>query len=242
MKIFKKKGNSSRKKIKNLQTNPEKKKTILAGWMHYNHATEKYVTVRVNKGGGIRNIDFSLDAGRFDILASLKAVFFPQGENCHGHLSTMHVSLGDFTGKVISGNQFSLEHYIKEHKLSKVRLYILTKEYETIKEEEDSDDSLDLCFDFDHEPQTSKNINKDKEDAERPPIEPVVTDPLPSTSSLIGSTEQRKQLKEEQTDQYEESLLIDQAKSRRKDLKEARAVAIFMLTTVPQLCMTGLAL
>jgi hypothetical protein len=96
---------------------PEKKKVVQAGWMHFDQSKKKYITMRLNKGGGTRNIEVAIDADRLDIIDAVKAVFFPEHENCHGKLADMYISLGDFTGKEISCNTFTLNQYIKDHKL-----------------------------------------------------------------------------------------------------------------------------
>lgn len=72
------------------QKTPEKKKVVQAGWMHYDQSKKKYM--RLNKGGGTRNTEVSVDAHTLDIIDAVKSVLFPEHENCHGKRADMYVS------------------------------------------------------------------------------------------------------------------------------------------------------
>ena len=56
----------------------------------------------------------------------MKLVFFPEGKSVFGYASRMKMSQGDFKYEEITDWDFSLMNYVKLHKLSKVRLYLLT--------------------------------------------------------------------------------------------------------------------
>ena len=62
-------------------------KTITLGWMHYIRSKHKYISVRSSNGGGSRNVIISPDTKIFEILVTLKELFFPNGKSCHGRCS-----------------------------------------------------------------------------------------------------------------------------------------------------------
>ena len=125
----------------------------------------------------------------------MKLVFFPEGKSVFGNASRMKMSLGDYKYEEITDGDFTLMNYVKLHKLSKVRLYLLTKsvdDIENIFESSDSEEELRPAF---HE--------------------------HGHTSSLIGSVSERSNLRQQQDVEYLQSLTKDQEKEneKRKELQ-----------------------
>lgn len=55
-------------------------KKVQIGWMLYNEHQQRYAAVRMSKGGGIRDIDMSLEANIEMILNTASSIFFPDGK------------------------------------------------------------------------------------------------------------------------------------------------------------------
>ena len=62
-----------------------KQKSIMAAvdfsWQHYNENKQKFVTVAISNGGGIRKHSFSRTTLLNDVFEHMKGVFFPKGRN-----------------------------------------------------------------------------------------------------------------------------------------------------------------
>ncbi|XP_057311866.1 uncharacterized protein LOC130649582 isoform X2 [Hydractinia symbiolongicarpus] len=234
----------SLKKRRNFST-----KNVTFGWMHFDAVKNRYVSVRLSKGGGTRNTYFSNDSGMTDLLEFGKTLFFPNGCSIHGHLSDMVVHLGNYKGDIIMDEDFKLANYIYDNKLSKTRLYLLTKvknKIQALLEElrspiipvtDDSDNS-------DHEEKTVIDIDKTtSERTRRETSRPIrfrhsigspnlssLTSSLSTTEDkeqsssggLIGSTEDRERLRQEINDAYQQSLEIDQRKENQKEQEEIK--------------------
>lgn len=83
--------------------------------------------VRESTGGGQREMAISTTATQDEILTILIDLFFPNGNSTRGESSEMDFFLENFQGEVISGDGFTLGNYINTNKLSKPRLYLLSK-------------------------------------------------------------------------------------------------------------------
>ena len=166
-------------------------------------------------------------------LSTCKELFFPEGISKFGKLSNMDVKLGNFKREVIEDvYAFNLANYIKANKLTKIRLYIMTKKLspsQFIKSmsstvnvsdsDEDSDDSfLDficsdrtirckLCTEVVTVHQTSSNDLPESNLAEFSPITTEL-----SISQLTGSSTERTKLLSEIDQAYQEYLKADQLK------------------------------
>ena len=167
----------------------EKKTTrkVSIGWQHFDENQNRYVLVRLGRGGGTRDISISIDSTKDDVLKETLDIFFPKGDSIFGNASTMKFTLGNFKGDEIKHEGFSLAAYIMKHKLSKVRIYLLSKVEEgnrTISLS-DSEDDLPIAF-------ASRN-----EEAQ-------------SSSILLGSSSEIKNILEQQDKEFRESLLFDQ--------------------------------
>lgn len=91
--------------------------------MHFNDKENRYIAVHMAKGGGMREVSFPIQATSADMMDEIKIFFFPDGMSVFGRTNAMTVKLGNFSCQEIN-KEFTLERYIEEHKLSKVRLYI----------------------------------------------------------------------------------------------------------------------
>ena len=114
------------KKAKGMEAKVKTRKVKLA-WQHYNEETKRYVMVRESTGGGEREMSMSTTADVPQILSILIDLFFPNGVSSRGQSSDMDFYLGNFQCEVICDDDFSLGNYINVNKLSKPRLYLLSK-------------------------------------------------------------------------------------------------------------------
>ena len=151
-KLPRKKSKSKSKGENTTEIKEDPKKThrkISIGWQHFDKVKNKYISVRLSKGGGSRDISVPINSTRPDISEQMKLVFFPEGKSVFGNASRMKMSLGDYKYEEITDGDFTLMNYVKLHKLSKVRLYLLTKsvdDIENIFESSDSEEELRPCF------------------------------------------------------------------------------------------------
>lgn len=53
----------------------EKMRKVLLGWLHFDEEKQAFVSVRTNKGGGTRDVDIKLNAGKEHIIDIAKAIF-----------------------------------------------------------------------------------------------------------------------------------------------------------------------
>ena len=173
----------------------QRSKRIQIGWMHFNDKEKRYVAVCMAKGGGTRELSFPLQATSGEIMDAMKDVFFQDGMSLFGPTHEMTFKLGNFRCEEIN-EEFTLAQYIAQHKLTKVRLYILSKTSISKKPEKvsandsDSEDNTDL-------------------------LTPVF-ETKQQTSDLLGCSEERESLKASQEKEYQASLAKDQAKERGK--------------------------
>ena len=188
-------------------------KRIQIGWMHYNDKENRYVAVHMGKGGGTREVSFPIQATSAAMMDEIKIYFFRTEMSVFGRTNAMTFKLGNFTRQEIN-KEFTLERYIEEHKLSKVRLYILSKII----------------------PQEKKSEVHDISDDDSELLTPVFDSV--TSSRLVGSSEERRVLRALQEKEHLESLAADQAKesdkqeellrcqekaARQERLREARA-------------------
>lgn len=204
---------------------PEKKKKIQLGWKHHNNATRKYETVHLRYGGGTRSLDLPLSSDRLDIISAGSSVYFPDNECMYGNISSMSISLGDYTGKEITSENFSLENYIETRKLDKVKLFILTKEYEV---DTSSDEGSDYILEnpvFEDDASESKDLKQPDDNVSKIVSVSIlkIDEKDNGDGNLMGSTKERESLKEQQNKEFMESLKADQSKERRCKLMQARA-------------------
>ena len=128
-------------------------KAVSIGWMHFNYMKERYVCVNENKGGGVRPFTFSSNASGEHILSKAKETFFNKKTTLYGHKEDLKFFLGNFQGKVIDTKKFILQDYITSNKLTKTRLFLLSKPKSKLKfindmiqDDVDFGDDLDDIF------------------------------------------------------------------------------------------------
>lgn len=70
---------------------------IQAGWLHFDKQLQKFVSVRLSKGGGTRSISIKLSATVVEIIDVVKEIFFPEGKSFYGIKENMIFSLGNLS-------------------------------------------------------------------------------------------------------------------------------------------------
>ena len=128
-------------------------KVISIGWMHFNCMKERYVRVNENKGGGVWRFTFSSNASGEHILLKAKGNFFNKKKTLYGNEEDLKFFVGNFQGKVIDTKEFILQDYITSIKLTKTRLFLLSKTKsklelinDMIQDDADFADDLDDIF------------------------------------------------------------------------------------------------
>ena len=133
--------------------------------MNYDKKKNDFLAVCESTGGGTRTVAFPNTANGNDILSTCKELFFPEGISKFGKLSNMDVTLGNFKREVIEDvYAFNIANYIKANKLTKTRLYIMTKKLSpsqliksmrsTVNVSNSDEDSDDSFLDFIHSDRT----------------------------------------------------------------------------------------
>ena len=171
---------------------------ISVGWQHFDPVKNRYVSVRMSKGGGSRDICIPVSSTKSDLIEQMKIIFFPDGKSIFGYATRMKMSLGNFKFEEITDEDFTLINYIKCHKLSKVRLYLLTKSVDEIQNIFESSESEDEMLSI------------------------ATFDDRRHTNQLIGTMSERSSLRQEQDAEYQQSLTMDQEKEnvKRKELQD----------------------
>ena len=100
--------------------------SVSVGWMH-DSVEKKYVRVTEAKGGGGRQCIFLNETSGEEILSKAKETFFSNKRTLHGTEDNLAFSLGNFKGEVIDDILLTLQNYITSNKLSKTRLYLMSK-------------------------------------------------------------------------------------------------------------------
>ena len=101
--------------------------TVSLGWMNYDKKKERYVSIRMQKGGGTRKVVLAKSVTVDEIIKSAKKLFFPEEKSIFGGTNKMIFNLGNYAGVVIDSSGFDLGTYIAENKLSKPRVYLMSK-------------------------------------------------------------------------------------------------------------------
>ncbi len=87
--------------------------------------------VRMRNGGGSRDIKFEMDTGKQALLETGIELCCPNGTSIFGKLQRLDVSLGNFScvevEDCVDGQEFTLGAYCQKLKLTRVRLYLLSK-------------------------------------------------------------------------------------------------------------------
>jgi len=144
-----------------------KTRKIIIGWMHYIHNQSRFVTVRLNNGGGTRKIDLPSNASKDYIIQEGKMHLFPDGLSSNGVASEMVFDLASFKGEakaetLTEDNQsvpFTVQKCIEKFKLTQTRLYLTSKSISSPAVKDLSSDNDD---DFDKPTFDSPKPSKDK--------------------------------------------------------------------------------
>ena len=188
-----------------------KHRRIQMGWLHYDEQRGRYVSVRLNKGGGSREVDVPLNADVPQMIDIAKDIFFPDGKTTFGPLADMELGLANFKCENIPEfndvlESFTLQQYINAFKATRIRLYVQTKRasiHSSANIYDNQDDSFLLRSAF--------SVQQSEE----------------SSVSLIGSPSDREDLRKKQEEEYMQSLALDKAKeeSKKQKLSEEREKA-----------------
>ena len=103
--------------------------------MHYNEGQQRYVPVRMAKGGGARDIEMPLDADIEYVKESSASLFFPNGTSNFGKLDEMELSVGNYSGDILSllkddsgvSHAFSIQKYYETRRLHRRSLRLPTR-------------------------------------------------------------------------------------------------------------------
>ena len=225
------------KKGRSLRVDPitQKKKfyKITLGWKHFNENSKRYCSVR--RAGGSRTINVCRTDTLGSIIKTAITLFFPNGKSTLGRLSAFKHDIGNFSSDPIQSD-ITLEDYIRQHSLTHVRLYLLTRKrtmndiFDRMFEDESSGDEFEIKT-YHSSPSVSNISDEDlpvpfSEDTKRAINWPKTTISHQSTvlpprnSDLVGSSVERQYLKDEIDKAYQNSLKSDQEKYALKKEKE----------------------
>lgn len=126
---------------------------VQLGWML--HTGTKFTQVRTSSGGGTRIVEMADASTYAEIKNRAIEIFFPNGSNIKGKKEDFDHHLGDFQGRSIPQDGFTLQIYINSMKACnmtvKPRLYLLSK----MKDEENEDESWEFAEEVDVNPPIS---------------------------------------------------------------------------------------
>ena len=192
---------SSHRKKDNTKT-----KKVQLGWKHFQDSVDKYVLVPLSKGGGCRFVSVHQTMGKFELMKLCKETFLPDGLSHYGKERYMFMDLANFQDEKIEHTivvnkvelPFNVGNYMEAYKLRNVRLYLRTKNIFSIEDEEEDD-----------LPTYLQDYKK-----------PDVPETQSNTALLIGTSEERKKIAEEQHDEYCLTLNADIAKEEEQQHKK----------------------
>ena len=200
-------GDSTQLLKKRKKGKPSEKKAlkkIQLGWLHYDEKQKRFVAVRQTKGGGTRDVNFTLDTTADEIIEMGKMLFYPEGFCCFGNVEDMEFSLANYKQEIIHSvivdNKvvpFTLQRYMYSTKLPKVRLYLASK--------------------------AKISAHEEKEPLQaQPPLTTEATEDLPEDPfdeilfSPMFDVQTTRALKAEQDKAYFESLNEDKTKTEKR--------------------------
>ena len=114
-----------------------KTRRIQLGWLHFNKKEERYIHVRTTNGGGTRNMDFPAGFTKDKVLHAAIDIFFENGQSKFGFANDMDFDIANFKMEKVNeilkdnnGNEnpFTIQGYFQCYKLSKARIYLMSKE------------------------------------------------------------------------------------------------------------------
>ena len=163
------------------------------------------------KGGGTREVSLPLESTSEEVMEAMKGIFFPDRSPVFGNTDRMTFALGNFRCEEIDHDNFTLVKYITKHKLTKVRLYILSKA-SSEKFEYQQKDVIPLS---DDDSNLMTSAFEDKHGT--------------SQSQLLDSSEDRESLRIQQEREYHECLAIDREKEKEKLNCQMQAIYVQLL-------------
>ena len=188
-------------------------------WKHFDKDVG-YKIKRVEHGGGLRSINLKKGASALECLEEIKKVFFPNDQT----RANYEFQLADFMSKPIQlQDTFSPEDYKSQYNLHTPRLFLLTKERDIDTSSEESDNDYELMKPA-FSPVTIEE-NEGLED-ERHDSATIIQRSENNTSSLIGTSEERRNLMNELMEDYNASLNADREKELQSALEESRKEAL----------------
>lgn len=149
----------------------EKTRRVQLGWLHFDRKQNRYVPVRTSRGGGTRNIDFPSNAKKDQVMQASINIFFENGQSTFGSSTDMQFNIANFkmnqidTLKDENGKEdkFSIQGYFDCYKLSKARVYLMSKGMEIgnvdkpqLRPEETSKDKNQELTDSEMDPEVSR--------------------------------------------------------------------------------------
>lgn len=224
------------------------------GWLHYNEEEQRYMSVRQRKGGGSRDCELPLVAKCDEVIEIGRKLFFKDGQSIYGPESEMLFGLANFKQESISdvnkgGVHFTVQGYIDRFKLSRIRMY-LTSRNKNLANLSDSDSESLLKPTFGDSPGCSNSQLLPEKKRSEPELlsdsESEVRLIEPESNTLARNTQQhsstnsqhllqqRRNLIIQQDQAYEASLKADKAKQQisRKNV----SISFFMSDYVVQIC------
>ncbi|XP_071832111.1 uncharacterized protein [Apostichopus japonicus] len=102
------------------------KRKIQLGWIDFNFKEGEYKQVRIQNGGGTRQVRVDRNAKKDDILEIAKGLFFPNGKSPRGKLSDFTLSLTDISMQEV-GKDMTIGEMYDAFKVPMLRCYISTK-------------------------------------------------------------------------------------------------------------------
>ncbi|CAB4007487.1 Hypothetical predicted protein [Paramuricea clavata] len=154
----------------------------------------------MGRGGGARDISLPVCSTKEEILKEMISIFFTNGSSVFGDACAMKFELGNFKCEEIKDEGFTLARYITQHKLSKARIYLLSKL-------EEGNERVSLSNSEDELPSAF----------ELPPAFDSPDHECQSSAILLGSSLERSRLREQQDAEFRESLFRDQQTEIEKE-------------------------
>ena len=114
-----------------------KTRKIQLGWLHFDEKKQKFVSVRLIKGGGTRDVDVPMTFTKDDIMKLCMELFFPNGNSeFAGDAKRLNFRLANFKNEKIEdilhvGEMevpFTITNYIRAYQTNKVRLYLTSSQ------------------------------------------------------------------------------------------------------------------
>lgn len=142
---------SKKSEDKKKATEDNKKKRLELGWLHQFNEGDQYANVRAKDGGGMRIVALPGNSRKSDIIAYAKKLFFPNGASPIAREDDLVFQLGNYRQEKVQPtvtfpdgtvHPFTLNNYTKSTKLSKTRLYIITRKMD----DSDSDSGVNIAM------------------------------------------------------------------------------------------------